>query len=173
MNNLKCCALSPLLLACSAVSLAAAGTIEDNMETVVVTATGSDRSTLLAPASLSVISREDLQNVSDQKLLSALRKTAGISLSGRGVGGRKVIQLRGLESHHSLILVDGKRVSATDDVIGHSDFQYEWLPLDSIERIESALDSGSTSPDGTSGRLSPRAVTTSVRGTFCPRTRFL
>ena len=136
MNNLKCCALSPLLLACSAVSLAAAGTIEDNMETVVVTATGSDRSTLLAPASLSVISREDLQNVSDQKLLSALRKTAGISLSGRGVGGRKVIQLRGLESHHSLILVDGKRVSATDDVIGHSDFQYEWLPLDSIERIE-------------------------------------
>ncbi|MGM7448161.1 TonB-dependent receptor plug domain-containing protein [Idiomarina sp. ST20R2A10] len=136
MNGLRQFALSPLFLTLFLATGATAETNEDPIETIVVTATGSERSALLAPASLSVISRDDLQNVSDQQLITALRKTAGISLSGRGVGGRKVIQLRGLESKHSLILIDGKRVSATDDVVGHSDFQYEWLPLDSIERIE-------------------------------------
>lgn len=136
MNGFKLFALSPLILSLASTSAFATEKPTDSLETIVVTATGSERSTLLAPASLSVITRDDLQNIGDQQLISALRKTAGISLSGRGVGGRKVIQLRGLESKHSLILIDGKRVSATDDVVGHSDFQYEWLPLDSIERIE-------------------------------------
>lgn len=136
MNSLKTLAVTSLFIACPVASAVAAAPAEEPIETIVVTATGSAQSTLLAPASLSVITRLDLQNVSDQQLITALRKTAGISLSGRGVGGRKVIQLRGLESKHSLILIDGKRVTATDDVVGHSDFQYEWLPLDSIERIE-------------------------------------
>ncbi|RUO43625.1 hypothetical protein CWE15_00020 [Aliidiomarina taiwanensis] len=136
MRSQHTIALLSLLLANPLASALAAEPADEPMETIVVTATGSASSTLLAPASLTVISREQLMNVSDQQLVTALRKTAGVSLSGRSVGGRKVIQLRGLESKHSLILIDGKRVSATDDVVGHSDFQYEWLPLDSIERIE-------------------------------------
>ncbi|WP_014706070.1 TonB-dependent receptor plug domain-containing protein [Methylophaga nitratireducenticrescens] len=133
MNNPKLLALYPLLFSCVAM---ATDINENNMDKIVVTASGSERSTLLAPASLSVITREELERVSDQKLVSAIRKTAGVSVAGTGVGGRKVIQLRGMESKHSLILIDGKRVSATDDVVGHSDLQYDWLPLDSIERIE-------------------------------------
>lgn len=132
MNYRTLLTLTPIALAGSM----AMAQNSDPVETLVVTATGSERSTLLAPASLSVISRQQLEKIGDQNILSALRTSAGISLVGRGVGGRKVIQLRGLESKHSLLLIDGKRISATDDVVGHSDFQYEWLPLDSIERIE-------------------------------------
>lgn len=132
MNYRTLFTLTPLVLATSMALAEQAPPIE----TMVITATGAERSTLLAPASLSVISREQLLDASDRNLLSALSKTAGVSFSGRGVGGRKVIQLRGMESKHSLILIDSRRVSATDDVVGHSDFQYEWLPLDSIERLE-------------------------------------
>jgi len=114
----------------------AEGDASQPLEHIVVTATGSERSTLLAPASLSVISGDELRAASDPDLVSGLRNTPGVTLAGRGVGGRKVIQLRGMSSHHSLILIDGKRVSATDDVIGHSDFQYEWLPMNNIERVE-------------------------------------
>lgn len=134
MNNYILSIVSTLIITSSYAAFAT----EDNssIETIVVTATGNPQTALLAPATLSVITREDLLNNGDQQLTSALRKSSGISLVGRGVGGRKVIQLRGLESKHTLILIDSKRISATDDVVGHSDFQYDWLPLDSIERIE-------------------------------------
>lgn len=109
---------------------------DQGIERIVVTATGAISSTLEAPASVTVITREQIEQATDQSMTSLLRTAAGISLSGRGVGGRNVIQLRGMDSKHSLILVDGRRISATDDVIGHSDLQYDWLPIDSIERIE-------------------------------------
>ena len=77
-----------------------------------------------------------LDFVPNPNLLSALQDLAGFNLQGRQVGGRKVITLRGMESRHSLILVDGRRISATDEVVGHSDFQYNWVPFSAIEQIE-------------------------------------
>ena len=35
-----------------------------------------------------------------------------------------------------MILVDGKKISGSDAQIGHSDFQYNWLPLNAIKKIE-------------------------------------
>ena len=109
---------------------------EEAIERIVVTASGFINSTLEAPASVTIISREQIAQTADPSLTNLLRTAAGVSLSGRGVGGRNVIQLRGMDSKHSLILINGRRISATDDVIGHSDLQYDWLPVDSIERIE-------------------------------------
>ena len=59
-----------------------------------------------------------------------------MSLQGRSIGGRKVLSLRGMDSKHTLFLVDGRRVGASDGVIGHSDFQYDWIAVEDIERIE-------------------------------------
>ena len=41
-----------------------------------------------------------------------------------------------MDGRHVLTLVNGKRISASDGVIGHSDFQYDWIPIEGIERIE-------------------------------------
>lgn len=109
---------------------------EEAIERIVITASGFINSTLEAPASVTIISREQIALTAVPSLTNLLRTAAGVSLSGRGVGGRNVIQLRGMDSKHSLILINGRRISATDDVIGHSDLQYDWLPVDSIERIE-------------------------------------
>jgi outer membrane receptor for ferrienterochelin and colicins len=42
-----------------------------------------------------------------------------------------------MESKHTLILIDGKRVPGSNDVIGpNTDYQHDWVAIDEIERIE-------------------------------------
>jgi outer membrane receptor for ferrienterochelin and colicins len=70
--------------------------------------------------------------------LLVLRKgrAASSSVAAIPISGRKAISLRGMDSRHTLVLVDGKRIGASDGVIGHSDFQNDWIPAEDIERIE-------------------------------------
>ena len=106
------------------------------VEEIVVTATMSAQDVRFAPASISVIDRLELEKINPQNLLDAVRTVPGIALSPRQVGGRKTLSLRGMEGRHVLTMVDGRRIVATDDVIGHSDYQYGWLPMAAVERIE-------------------------------------
>jgi len=103
---------------------------------VTVTATRSEVSLQDAPGSITIITKEDLATLPDGDLLEAIRETSGISLIGRSVGGRKSISIRGMDSRHSLILVDGKRIASSTAVFGHSNFENNWLTSENIERIE-------------------------------------
>ena len=103
---------------------------------VTITATMTEQDARTAPASVTVITAETLAERNAADLLDAVRDTPGITFSARQVGGRKTLALRGLEGKHTLTLIDGRRISASDDVIGHSDYQYGWLPLSAIERVE-------------------------------------
>ncbi len=103
---------------------------------VTVTATMTEQDARTAPASVTVITAEELAEKNATDLLDAVRGAPGITLQGRQVGGRKTLALRGLEGKHTLTLIDGRRISASDDVIGHSDYQYGWLPISAIERVE-------------------------------------
>ncbi|MBW7902475.1 MAG: TonB-dependent receptor [Rhodocyclaceae bacterium] len=130
-------ALCPLFVAVAA-TLAAmpAAAAEQQLRETVVTATLTEHETRTAPASVTTITREELETRNASDLLDALRGTPGITLMPRQVGGRKTIALRGFEGKHTLTLVDGRRISPSDDVVGHSDYQYGWLPVSAIERIE-------------------------------------
>ena len=103
---------------------------------IVVTATQREQAIRDVPAAASVVSREDIRSSGADNVLGAIRETPGIGLLGRSVGGRKTMSLRGMDGKHTLYLVDGLRVIATDDWVGHSDYQYDWTPVDDIERIE-------------------------------------
>jgi outer membrane receptor for ferrienterochelin and colicins len=105
-------------------------------QTIVITATRYAMLSTDAPAALSVVTRRDIEARGASNVLEAIRSEVGVSLQGRAVGGRKVLSLRGMDSRHALFLVDGKRVGASDGVIGASDFQYDWIAVDDIERIE-------------------------------------
>lgn len=111
-------------------------TEETTLKQTVVSATLSEHETRTAPASISVISREELEERNATDLLDAVRGSPGITLSPRQVGGRKTLALRGLEGKHTLTLIDGRRIAPSDDVVGHSDYQYGWLPVSAIERVE-------------------------------------
>lgn len=125
-----------LAMACIMASPAAlaAGTTELNP--MVVTATRSALALADAPAAMTVITAEQIKARGATNLLEALRGTPGISLNGRQVGGRKTLSIRGAEDRHTLVLIDGRRISSTDDTIGHSDYQYGWVGIEQIERIE-------------------------------------
>ncbi|HMQ74150.1 MAG TPA: TonB-dependent receptor plug domain-containing protein, partial [Rubrivivax sp.] len=105
-------------------------------QTIVVTATRHAMLALDAPAAMSVVTREEIAARGADDVLDALRGETGVSLQGRSIGGRKVISLRGMDSKHTLFLVDGRRIGASDGVVGHSDFQYDWIAVEDVDRIE-------------------------------------
>ncbi len=105
-------------------------------DTVVVTATRYPVTWVDAPAAISVIPRREIEARGADNVLDAIRGVPGLSLQGRGIGGRKVISIRGMDSDQTLYLLDGKRVGASDGVMGHSDYQYDWMPMADVERIE-------------------------------------
>lgn len=88
--------------------------------------------------SVVVITAEDIARSNASSVKDVLVESAGITLgvNSSSISGRQSISIRGSASDHVLILIDGKKVSGTDAQIGHSDFQYNWVPMDAIERIE-------------------------------------
>ena len=106
------------------------------LQTVVVSATRHAMPLADAPAAMSVVTAEDIAQRGADNLLEALRGETGVAVFGRTIAGRKALALRGMDPRHTLFLVDGRRISASDGVIGHSDFQLDWVAMDQIERIE-------------------------------------
>ncbi|MBK9360082.1 MAG: TonB-dependent receptor [Rubrivivax sp.] len=105
-------------------------------QTIVVSATRHAMALIDAPAAIDVVTRADIEARGADNVFEAVRGDTGISIQGRTISGRKAINLRGMDSRHTLVLVDGKRIGASDGVIGHSDYQYDWIAVDDIERIE-------------------------------------
>jgi len=123
-----------LLKSGSSLGFAAEQTIQ--AETMTVTATRTDTLLKDAPGAITVITAAEIDEKPARDLLDILRDTPGISLLGKSVGGRKTISIRGSESRHTLILIDGRRIAASDAVIGHSNFENNWIPLKSIKQVE-------------------------------------
>lgn len=106
------------------------------LEQVVVTASGFEESLDEAPASISLVTREDLENKPYRDVRDALSQVPGVSLDG---GPNGDISIRGMEGDSTLILIDGRRVNSTrilNQKSGNT-VEYSWLPpLDAVERIE-------------------------------------
>jgi vitamin B12 transporter len=86
-----------------------------------------------APASVSVISRAQIERLQAADAVSLLRHIAGVDLSRTGgPGSATSIFLRGTNSNHLLVLINGMRVSSANT----GAFAFEGLAVDMIERIE-------------------------------------
>jgi len=104
-------------------------------ETMVVSASATEQNLKDAPASISVITQQDLQRKPVQNLKEVLKEVPGVQLTNEG-DNRQGVSIRGLSSSYTLILVDGKRVNSRNAVFRHNDFDLNWIPVDAIERIE-------------------------------------
>ena len=128
--------LTTLILS-TMIPIFAANATDDEIDDVIVTATRSEIDTQDAPGSVTVINRKEIEQKGSDGIVDLIRGTTGISLRGIGTGGRKSISLRGMEGKHTLILVDGKRIPSSNDSLGpNTDYQYDWIPTENIERIE-------------------------------------
>lgn len=110
------------------------------METVVVTASGFEQVVRDAPASITVITREELEKKPFKNLGEAVEDVEGVSVERGGKTGGMNISMRGLGPDYTLILVDGKRVnrnSSGSRPNGFGDVDTSFIPpLSAIERIE-------------------------------------
>lgn len=103
------------------------------LDTVIVTASRAPQPLDQALASVSVITRADIERLQAVDLIELLAGLPGVSLSNNGGAGKETsLFLRGTESDHVLVLIDGIKVgSATSGKAA-----LEQIPLDQIERIE-------------------------------------
>ncbi|WP_339934940.1 ligand-gated channel protein [Vreelandella glaciei] len=138
--------MSPCLrrtLLASAVSSLASGALSaqeaPRLDDMVVTASGFEQQITNAPASISVISREQLERGYYQNVTDALRDVPGVIVTGGGSGDNgHDISIRGMPSQYTLILVDGRPQNSRESrPNGSAGFEQDWLPpLQAIERIE-------------------------------------
>ncbi len=100
---------------------------------VVVTATRTAQSAEATLASVSVITRRDIEQLQAQSLSDVLRGVAGLTFSNNGGAGKATsVFLRGTNADHVLVLVDGIKVGSV--TLGTASFQD--IPVAQIERIE-------------------------------------
>lgn len=105
--------------------------------TTVVTAAGYEQNIAKAPASISVITREQLEKQSYTNVVDAMKNIPGVYVTGGG--NMQDISIRGMSSSYTLYLVDGRPISAGRSVnTNGSDGgkQIGLPPLAMIERIE-------------------------------------
>ncbi|WP_417330219.1 ligand-gated channel protein [Halomonas cupida] len=129
------------LLTMASATAATSATAQQAVELndVVVTASGFDQQVVDAPASISVITREDLEKRYYRDVTDALRDVPGVIVTGGGAGDNgHDISIRGMPSQYTLILVDGRPQNTRETrPNGSAGFEQDWLPpLQSIERIE-------------------------------------
>ncbi len=101
---------------------------------VVVTASGSAIDKRDAPASITVVTAEEIAKMPAQDVRDILSKVEGVTV-GRS-GNANTIQIRGLGERYTLFLIDGKRVNSAPNMFRGNDYDSGWVPLDAIERIE-------------------------------------
>ncbi len=102
-------------------------------ETIVVTPTRSAQPLAAPLQHTSVITRADIESSTATDLPSLLRQESGVEIATTGgIGQQSAIRIRGSESDHVLVLIDGVRVnSATTGATA-----IDQILLDEVERIE-------------------------------------
>ncbi len=108
---------------------------EQSLDTVVVTATATEKALKDAPASIAVVSGDAIRQRPMNDIGDAIRDLPGISLESVGLGNTGV-SVRGMSSEHTLFLIDGQRISSSVSGIAHSNYELSWLPPEAIERVE-------------------------------------
>jgi iron complex outermembrane receptor protein len=137
-------AISSLTLASTSQAQDVADAAAETDQTERITVTGSRilREGAIAPSPVTVISGEDLINTGAMNIgevlnkLPALATTFSLANSGRFIGtaGISLLDLRGMGTDRTLVLVDGKRHVASSP--GTSSVDTNTIPSSWIERVE-------------------------------------
>lgn len=105
------------------------------LEPVIVTAARTAQTVNETLSAVTVITREEIEESSAHSLPELMAGATGIDIkTSGGYGKASSVFIRGTESKHVLLLIDGVRFHDAIDVNGRANIQF--LPLDIIERIE-------------------------------------
>ena len=125
-------AVSGLLLAFLSTTVAAESSDADDGK-IVVTATRTAQTVDQSLAAVTVISRDDIERAQATDITELLRTQAGVDVARTGGAGQQTsVFLRGTNSNHVLVLIDGVRASSASTGI----FAWQTLDPSQIDRIE-------------------------------------
>ena len=124
--------VAPIVVAAPA-SSAEGSDAAETLDAVVVTATRSPMPIARGLASTTVLDRAAIEQAQAPDLIDLLARQAGVDVSRTGgPGSVSTLFLRGGNSNHVLVLVDGVRVNSVQQGL----YDFSSLPIDRIERIE-------------------------------------
>ncbi|WP_414728943.1 TonB-dependent receptor domain-containing protein [Zhongshania aliphaticivorans] len=129
MNKFTLSALSGVL------SIAASATAQSHseMETTIVTATRTEQAIADSLAPVTVFERADIERIQPVDLQELLSRAVGVSfVRNGGRGANTSLFLRGNQSNHTLVLIDGVRIGSA--TLGSPSLTN--LPPELIERVE-------------------------------------
>ncbi|MEN8398996.1 TonB-dependent receptor domain-containing protein [Acinetobacter towneri] len=110
------------------------------LSTIVVSAAGFEQKIKDAPASITVLSADDLKNKRINSIADALVDVEGVDISPTaGKTGGLNIRIRGMDAEYTLVLIDGRRQNSTGDITpnGFGESNNNFIPpISAIERIE-------------------------------------
>ena len=130
--SLRSGALAPVL---SVLSLAVAASVhaQDAINNVVISASRTEQRIQDALPATTLITRADIDRAQAVDLPSLIRNVTGIEIvQNGGVGTVSSAFIRGAESRHTLVLVDGVPINNLNFSLG----ALEHIPLVNVERIE-------------------------------------
>lgn len=125
--------LWPAALLCCALPVSAAVEDVTELDPVVVTATRMPDTADQTLAAVTVIERAEIERRQARTMSDLLRGLPGVAVSNSGGAGQPTsIFLRGTESDHVLVLIDGVKINSA--TLGTAAWQQ--IPLTAIERVE-------------------------------------
>jgi vitamin B12 transporter len=105
----------------------------NDLEPVIVTATRTAITADEALSSVSVITRADIERLQPLSVQDLLVGLPGVSFANSGgIGQQTSLFMRGTNSSHTLVLIDGVRIGS----VGNGLAAFEQIPVEQIERIE-------------------------------------
>lgn len=121
------------LLALAVLALAASAHAQNKLDTVVTTATRTPQRLAEVLADLTVITRADIERQAAASMADLLRNNGCAEMvRNGGPAANTSLFLRGADSRHTLVLVDGVRM----DSQATSGASWQGMPLAQVERIE-------------------------------------
>lgn len=102
---------------------------------IVVTATRLETPAKEIASSITVITKEDLERMGKTTVLEALQEVLGVLVLQNGpLGGASSVSLRGANTEHTLVMLDG--VELNDPISPSRSYDLAHLSIANIERIE-------------------------------------
>ena len=116
----------------------------------IVTATKTKLNSKQVPMTIEVLEQKDIQNLGAYNVQDALRLSLSLNVQDNVMSGNpnsmsgNQVQIRGMETRHTLILIDGKRVASENTGSTTNVYELNRINIADIERIEIIRGNGST-----------------------------
>lgn len=126
-----------LLALCTATSPAWSAVVNNTLpvaqDSVVVTAARTEQSSSAVLVPVTVIERQDIERLQPEDVTDLFEEVPGATVTrAGGPGSNSSFFLRGTNNEHTLVLLDGQRISSA--TLGSTNFQF--IDPEQIERIE-------------------------------------